>query len=217
MESEKHLQLIDEARSASEKNAVEIAGSAAITTADRWLAQELRLDAKKDSSDRRAQMDPDYRSRRDSRQALMKASKTLLPIEEICEGLANIADVSEQLDQQVMLLEDGRKMEHKARRLECLRAAHLAPRCEHIKPDGMRCGSPAIGGQKFCFFHNLSRNNAVEFPVVEDGRGLQVAILRVCERLANGTISAANAKVLLEGLAMAAENARSIARQDGEL
>ena len=131
--------------------------------------------------------------------------------------MSNIVDVSEQLDQHLVLLDEGRKMERKARRLECLRAAHLAPRCEHMKPNGMRCGSQAVGGQKFCFFHNLARNNAIEFPVVEDRRGLQVAILRVCERLANNTITPANAKILLAGLSMVAENAGHISREDGEL
>jgi len=80
----------------------------------------------------------------------------------------------------------------------------------------LRCGSFAVGGQKLCFFHSLARNNAIDFPVVEDRRGLQVAILRVCERLANGTMPPANPKILLQGLSMAAENARNIACEDSE-
>lgn len=54
----------------------------------------------------------------------------------------------------------------------------------------------------------------MEFPVVEDRRGLQVAILRVCERLANSTIAPANAKILLEGLAMASKNAERMACEE---
>jgi hypothetical protein len=113
-----------------------------------------------------------------------------------------------------MLFEEGRKMERKARRLESLRAARQAPRCEHIKSNAQRCGSPAVGGQKFCFFHNLARSGAIEFPVLEDRRALQIAIPRVCERLANGTIAAANAKILLEGLTMAAKNAERMACEE---
>jgi hypothetical protein len=161
-----------------------------------------------------AQLDPEYASRRGSRQALTRATRRLLPIEEICQGLSDIDNTSEQLDQQVMLFEEGRKMERKARRLESLRAARQAPRCEHIKSNAQRCGSPAVGGQKFCFFHNLARSGAVEFPVLEDRRALQIAILRVCERLANGTIAPANAKILLEGLTMAAKNAEHMACEE---
>jgi hypothetical protein len=176
------------------------------TTALQPLVRE-RIKELSELKERLTRLDPDYASRRGSQRALTKATKTLLPIEEICQGLSDVAATTEQLDQQVMLLDDGRKMDRKARRLEALRAARLAPRCEHIKSNAQRCGSPAVGGQRFCFFHNLARSGAVEFPVVEDRRALQIAILRVCERLANGTIAPANAKILLEGLAMAAKNA----------
>src|SRR6185312_10605217 len=135
-------------------------------------------------------------------------------IDERCQAYSAIVDTTEQLDQHVVLLDKGREMDRKARRLESLRAARLAPRCEHIKSNTQRCGSPAVGGQRFCFFHNLARNNAFEFPVVEDRRALQVAILRVCERLANGTIAPANAKILLEALTMAFENAERMACEE---
>ena len=178
------------------------------------LVREQKIKEINQLSEKLMRLDPDYASRAGSRQALTKATNTLLPIEEICQGLSDVIDTSEQLDQQVMLLEEGRKMQRKARRLECLRAARRAPRCEHIKSNAQRCGSPAVGGQRFCFFHNLARSGAVEFPVVEDRRALQIAILRVCERLANGTIAPANAKVLLEGLAMASKNAECMAIEE---
>jgi hypothetical protein len=28
------------------------------------------------------------------------------------------------------------------------------PRCRFIKPDGNRCGSPALRSHRLCFFHN---------------------------------------------------------------
>lgn len=211
MEPEKQLQPDPGEPNKPEKEAGESGESTGVATVpDRRLVLEKLLRM-------RAQFDPEFAARNGAGRALTKASKALLSIDERCKGLTDVLDVSEQIDQHVMLLDEGRKMERKARRLECLRAAHLAPRCEHIKPNGMRCGSPAAGGEKFCFFHGIARNNAVEFPIVEDRRGLQAAILRVCERLANGTISAANGKILLAGLSMAAENARDIAREDGEI
>lgn len=163
------------------------------------------------------QLDSEPAFPRDSRQALMKASRTLLDEGERCEAVNEMHAASEEVRENALVFQEGRKMHREMRRLESLRAAWLAPRCEHTKPNGMRCGSPAVGGEKFCFFHGIARNNAVEFPVVEDRRGLQVAILRVCERLANNSIAPANAKILLDGLCMAAENACYIAREDCEL
>ncbi|HYL13004.1 MAG TPA: hypothetical protein VEV41_08205 [Terriglobales bacterium] len=31
------------------------------------------------------------------------------------------------------------------------------PICEHIKNDGIRCGSPALRGRSFCYFHKRWR------------------------------------------------------------
>lgn len=212
MTSAEHSQVDSEMVRPSAEAAIQSAELVALSPmAVQSLVRERKIKELNELNERLTRVDPDYASRRGSQQALAKASKTLLPIEEICRGLADVADTTEQLDQQVMLLEEGRKMDRKARRLESLRAARQAPRCEHIKSNAQRCGSPAVGGQKFCFFHGLARSGAVEFPVVEDRRALQIAILRVCERLANGTIAPANAKVLLEGLAMAEKNAERMA------
>ena len=32
---------------------------------------------------------------------------------------------------------------------------HEAPRCQHLKTDGIRCGSPALRGKPFCYNHGL--------------------------------------------------------------
>jgi DNA repair exonuclease SbcCD ATPase subunit len=217
MTSAEHSQLNSGMGCASEETAVQSAELVAVSPIGvASLGCEQKIEELKELKEKLRQLGPDYASRRRSQLALAKATETLLPIEEICQGLADVADTTEQLDQQVMLLEEGRKMERRARRLESLRAARQAPRCEHIKSNAQRCGSPAVGGQKFCFFHNLARGGAVEFPVLEDRRALQIAILRVCERLANGTIAPANAKVLLEGLTMASKNAeRMVCEEEG--
>lgn len=215
MTSAEHSQLNTEMGRPSEEKANETTELVAVSAMTvQPLVREQRISNTDESSEKLPDFDPDYASRRGSQQALAKATKTVLPIEEICQGLSDVLDTSDQLDQQVMLFDEGRKMEQKASRLEALRAAWLAPRCEHIKPNTQRCGSPAVGGQKFCFFHNHARSNAMEFPVVEDRRGLQVAILRVCERLANSTIAPANAKILLEGLDMASKNAERMACEE---
>jgi hypothetical protein len=39
-------------------------------------------------------------------------------------------------------------------------AAHLqhAPRCQHIRMNGRRCGSPALRGENYCYFHDTINN-----------------------------------------------------------
>jgi len=213
MTSGEHSQLNSEMRR-SEETAIQSTEVVAVSPMSAQPLLRERIRELNELNERLARLDPDYASRGGSRQALTRATRRLLPTEEICQGITDVIDTSEQLDQQVMLLEEGRKMERKARRLESLRAARQAPRCEHIKSNAQRCGSPAVEGQKFCFFHNLARSGAIEFPVLEDRRALQIAILRVCERLANGTIAPANAKILLEGLTMAAKNAERMACEE---
>jgi hypothetical protein len=39
------------------------------------------------------------------------------------------------------------------------------PICEHIKKDGVRCGSPARRGRKFCHFHQHWRDTHPRFYV----------------------------------------------------
>ena len=34
-----------------------------------------------------------------------------------------------------------------------MRAAQRAPRCQHVKADGRRCGSPALNDRPYCYAH----------------------------------------------------------------
>lgn len=217
MESREYSQPGAEPGAGSRVTVVQSAMTATMAAAtDQLITREQQTERKSPFETALTRLDLESALPRDSREALTRASTTLLDENQRCKAVNDIAAASDEVRENAMVFEEGCDMEREMRRLESLRAAWLAPRCEHTKPNGMRCGSPAIGGQKFCFFHNLARNNAVEFPVVEDRRGLQVAIMRVCERLANGSISPASAKILLEGLSMAAENARGIAWEAGE-
>ena len=217
MTSGEHSQLSSEMRR-SEETAIKTAEVVAVSPmTGQPVAREQQIERKNPLETALPRLDSESALSRESHEALTKASRSLIDENERCKVVNEIAAASDEIRENALVFEEDCTMYREMRRLESLRAAWLAPRCEHTKPNGMRCGSPALGRQKFCFFHNLARNNALEFPVVEDRRGLQVAILRVCERLANGSISAANGKILLEGLSLAAENARSIAREDGEL
>ncbi|HVH88402.1 MAG TPA: hypothetical protein VM912_16905, partial [Terriglobales bacterium] len=74
-------------------------------------------------------------------------------------------------------------------------------------------GSPAITGQIHCHFHRQAvMPMGLELPVIEDPRSFQIAVMRVCQQIANGAVPPANAKMLLQALSLAAENIRQTRR-----
>src|SRR5579884_1882815 len=103
------------------------------------------------------------------------------------ESYREVRDLRDEIAEDVKIADARREAELKARRLQYLRAARLAPRCNHVKPNGQRCGSPAMGREDFSYFHHLARMSVNSFPILEDRRALQVAFMRVCERLMSGT------------------------------
>ena len=95
--------------------------------------------------------------------------------------------------------------------LKNLEKADEAARCNHVKPDGTTCGSPALKGQKFCHWHSETRalrrarqqSDELAMPVLEDRFGLQLGIMRVCDLLTSKAIDAYTARVLFQGLRLA--------------
>src|SRR5258706_5281167 len=72
-----------------------------------------------------------------------------------------------------------------AKSREHLTLAARAPRCCHIRPNGLRCGSPALRRNVYCFFpyKHLNASDRHTFPPFEDGNRIQVALMYVAERL----------------------------------
>ena len=69
--------------------------------------------------------------------------------------------------------------------------------CRHIKPNGLRCQSPALRGHAFCYFHskihNLTSNSAprvesIRLPVPEDPAAIQISIAQIANGLLSGSI-----------------------------
>jgi hypothetical protein len=94
-------------------------------------------------------------------------------------------------------------------------AAKKAPRCQHVKVNGTRCGSPAMRQRKLCYYHERQRvepkhSKDLEIPLLEDATSVQLAITRVCQSIANRAIDAKTAGLLLYGLQTAASNVRSV-------
>ena len=110
---------------------------------------------------------------------------------------------------------DLERAARRLRNLALLSRADQAPRCVHVKPNGMRCGSPAMHGEPWCFFHDRWYNQPAEdtFPPLEDGNGVQLALMQVVERLRRealrpGSLDPRLVKPLIFALKVAGQNAR---------
>jgi len=88
--------------------------------------------------------------------------------------------------------------------------------CTHIKVTGVRCGSPAMRGEQFCYFHQRmirgvrtppeSRLNPI--ALIEDEESIQVALMEVINALMRNTIDVKRAALILRALNIAARNVR---------
>ena len=89
-----------------------------------------------------------------------------------------------------------------------LQAAREAPRCMHVRANGVRCACPAMRGDAFCYFHDRLYNRPAEesFPFLEDAASIQMAIMQVLDGLRRGKLEAKVANSLLFGLQTASAN-----------
>ena len=86
--------------------------------------------------------------------------------------------------------------------------------CTHIKVSGIRCGSPALRGEQFCYFHQrLIRGVAMPprprlnpVAMIEDEESIQVALMEVINNLMCGTIELKRAELIIRALNVAARN-----------
>jgi hypothetical protein len=95
------------------------------------------------------------------------------------------------------------------------------PRCQHVKVNGVQCGSPALRRKAYCYFHLRAEHEhqrAAEasasgrtfgFPLLEDANSIQVALMKVIQMLGAGAIAHKTAALMLYGLQTASANLRS--------
>src|SRR6266853_3238695 len=94
-----------------------------------------------------------------------------------------------------------------------------APRCRHVKVNGTQCGSPAVRGKSFCFYHQQHRpilaecysdgeysTGAILLPVFEDAHSVQSVIRQVMQMLLQKRIERKTASLLLYALQIASSN-----------
>jgi len=90
--------------------------------------------------------------------------------------------------------------------------AHAAPRCEHVKPNGIRCGSPALRDETYCYFHRIWRNHYQDdhkpfrpdpngilwnFPILENADAIQMSIHLVLDSILANKMELKRASLLL--------------------
>src|SRR5579864_3598777 len=90
--------------------------------------------------------------------------------------------------------------------------------CTHIKVTGVRCGSPALRGEQFCYFHQ-NAHRGVRRPqqsrlhpiaLIEDEESIQYALMEVINALMRNTIDLKRATLILRALHIAVKNASRV-------
>jgi hypothetical protein len=89
--------------------------------------------------------------------------------------------------------------------------------CTHIMVSGLRCGSPALRGEQFCYFHQRMLR-AVKGPdsrlhhvaLLENEEAIQASIMEVVNALIRGNIELKRGELILRALNSAIRNARRV-------
>ena len=89
--------------------------------------------------------------------------------------------------------------------------AHI-PRCQYIKTDGRRCGSPALKTKRWCYFHyEVNRPTySLDIPPLEDGDAVQLALTDLARAVADSRIELKQAALLAYILQTASANLKRV-------
>jgi hypothetical protein len=90
--------------------------------------------------------------------------------------------------------------------------------CTHVMVTGVRCGSPALRGARFCYFHERMLNgvptpkHARIHPIalLENEEAIQVALMEVVNAVLRNAIDNQRASLILRALNIAVRNARRV-------
>jgi len=93
-------------------------------------------------------------------------------------------------------------------------------RCQHIKVNGIQCGSPAKRNERHCYFHEqcrlmsreinmkFSEHGIINLPTLEDANSIQLGLAEVMRLLVTQQIDHRTASLLLRALRTAAANVK---------
>lgn len=102
------------------------------------------------------------------------------------------------------------------------------PQCRHTKPSGLRCGSPALRGHSFCYYHSEvhahqrrhssaeARELPLQLPPLEDAHSIQLALMEIGQAILTDRISDKKAGLLLYMLQTASINVKRIDEDHSE-
>ncbi len=89
--------------------------------------------------------------------------------------------------------------------------------CTHIKVTGVRCGSPPLRGEPFCYFHQRMLRTVKDpasrihhHALLEDEESIQASLMEVVNSLLRGTIELKRAELILRALNTAVRNIRRV-------
>ena len=87
--------------------------------------------------------------------------------------------------------------------------------CTHIKVTGVPCGSPALRGEEFCYFHQrmlrgikVASSRVSYAALLEDEESIQASLMEIVNALLRGTIELKRAELILRALNTAVRNIR---------
>jgi len=112
-------------------------------------------------------------------------------------------------------VKSGKKFNPDSKGFDPMSAVNNVRICTHIKVNGLRCGSPALRGEVFCYFHQRMYRGVRTPPtsrlhpmaLIEDAEGIQASLMEVMNALVRNTIDAQRAQLLLRALHIAMRNA----------
>jgi hypothetical protein len=100
--------------------------------------------------------------------------------------------------------------------------------CEHVKANGHFCGSPAMRGRNYCFFHIIDIGRRlrlkryfdhglqappIELPLLEDAASIQLGLMQVTDALLKGMLDLKTAGLVLYSLQTASSNLRNMQKE----
>jgi hypothetical protein len=83
----------------------------------------------------------------------------------------------------------------------------IIPICQHIKDDGLRCGTPAVKGRNFCYYHCRVHfpgarvgTRRYPAPVPDSAASLQVALAHALRAVSSGKLPVHQANSIMYGV-----------------
>jgi hypothetical protein len=98
------------------------------------------------------------------------------------------------------------------------RRKSLIPLCRHTKTDGRLCGSPALTGRSFCYYHQRYHHlrkpgGRPTRPVSLDTAAIQGQVSAVMSGVVTGRFTPSQAGAMLFALQLATENLKAAQRE----